>query len=310
MAQLPAYAVDGGRVPAAMARRATYAATSGANGIIAIDDFEVTPLPTPGAGVQVQRGGALARQRLTGASQFETYVIAQDSAHNLDVPATSSAARTEYVIARVLDHHFTGGEAPANPADALYWEIARVASLDGITYPHVPLARLRLPAGTSAVTTGMIDDLREVAIPRRERTTHLTYAPETRHDLTGDSGYVDYPNGTTAQVDVPEWAGHAIIRADLLETLLVNANSDGDMVLMLGWQPAYTGARRFDEVWGGNTARNDHTVVAEFKIPKNYRGTTQPLRIRARKSKTSGAGFLRADAYTQVVYDVEFIEKV
>lgn len=302
MAQLPAYAVEGGLVPASMARRVVYATSSGANGVVSVDDLRVTQLPTPGAGVQISRGAALCAQRLTGANEYESYAIAQDSSTNLTISTTG----THYVIARVTDWHFTGDPAPANPQTAQYWEFTTVSTLAGITHPYVPLAQLVIPVGTTAITDAMITDLREVAIPRRHRETHIAYVANP-HDLTSSS-FIDWPSDGTINIDIPEWAGHMIVRADVLESLLRDANTDGRMVLMVGWQPSYTGERRFDEVWAGSTSREDHTVISEFNIPPAYRGTTKPLRIRARRN--AGTGYLRADAYTQVVYDIEFLERV
>lgn len=306
MAQLPAYAVDGGMVPAAMARRATHALSSGANGVVGIDDLKVTALPTPGAGVQISRGSALAAMQTAGAHAMESYVISQDSTFNLDVPATGGSARTDYIIARVMDWHFTGEEPPADPTTALYWEFARVNTLNGITYPHVPLARLSIPANRSSIGNPQIIDMREVAIPRRDRFTEMRYV-ETRQDLTSQT-YINWPSESLIGVDIPEWAGTAIVRCDVVETLLFgNGNTDGRMTLMLGNQPAYSGERRYDEVWGGSTSREDHTIVSMFHIPANFRGTTQVLRVRGRR--LNGTGYLVADAYTQVIYDIEFLEK-
>lgn len=307
MAQLPAYAVDGGRVPAAMARRVTYAVSSGANGVVTVGDLKVNQTPTPSAAVRVERGGALCKQRTTGASEYETYAIAQDSFTNVSIPASTTAARTHYIIARVDDWHFTGGTAPADPLNALYWSLVRVTTITGITQPHVVLAKIVVPANTSVVTDAMITDMREVALPRRDRMTRLVYVTQVLN-LTSSS-FIDFPGEGKITVDVPPWAGHAIVRADLLETLHTgSANTDGRMTLMLGNVAAYTGERRFDVVYGGNTSRQDHTVISEFKIPDSYRGTPRSLVLRARR--LGGEGYLRADTYTQVAYDIEFIEKV
>lgn len=306
MALLPAYAVDGGRVPARMLRTVAWAATSGANGIVQPGDLKVVPLATPGAGVQIMPGGALLTMRYTAATPQQTYAVVNDAAETLAIPATGSGSgRTDYIILRVDDPEF-GGQQPPDPLTATYARFERVSSITNLPYPHVVLARIQIPASTATITAGMIFDLRRVAVPRRERSLRLLNVTDPLN-LTSSS-FINWPSESAIQVRIPEWATHAQIRADVLEALHTgNADTDGELVLMLGSIPAYTDARRFDEVWSGSTARVDEPVVSLFEIPENVRGTTQNLRVRARR--LNGSGYLRADAYTQVVYDIEFTEE-
>lgn len=306
MALLPAYAVDGGRVPAQMLRMVAWAATNGANGVVQAEDLKVVPLATPGGAVQIMPGGALLTMRFPGTSQQQTYAVVNDAATTLTIPATGSGSgRTDYVIVRIDDPNF-GGQTPPDPLTALYCEFARVTSVTNLPYPHVVLARIDIPASTGTITAGMITDMRKVAIPRRERMQRFANASGTQ-DVTS-STFIDWPTQANIQVEIPSWATKALVRADVLEALHTgNANTDGEFVLMLGSQPAYTDARRYDEVWSGSTARVDEPIAAAFNIPASMRGTTANLRIRARR--LNGSGYLRADAYTQVIYDIEFLEE-
>lgn len=309
MALLPAYAVDGGTLPAQMLRMVAYNLSGGANGVATPDDLKVYPLSTPGAGVTVNAGGALMKTRFTGASAQQTYAAMNDSAVTVNVPATdASGGRTDYLILRVNDPDYTG-QTPADPLTALYCSFERVGSLSGLAYPYVPLARIDLPASTGAVTAGHITDLRRVALPKRARDIVMTYAESgVFDDLDGTGGgFADWPETAAVDVHIPEWATKAIVRADILEAIHRDGDADGQMVLQWGAQPAYTDARRWDEVWAGSTSRVDHTVVAGINIPEDYRGTSKPLRVRARR--LNGSGYLRADGNTQVVYDIEFIEE-
>lgn len=302
MALLPALAVDGARVPGSMLRMFAWVATSGAAGVVTPEDFKVSALPTPGGAVSINAGGAVIPTRFGNATKQQSYIVANDQAFNLTVPAAGAAGRTDYVIVTISDPEYTG-QVPTDPLDALYCEVVRVSSLPA-GVPYLALARINMPANTATITDAMITDMREVAVPRRQRDT-LERVVTSPQNLTGTT-YVDFPSQSSIQVSIPEWASKAIIRCDLLETITQTNNVDGEMVLMLGNQPAYTNARRFDEVWAGSTARQDHTIVASFTIPQAMRGTSQPLRIRARK--IGGSGLLRADTYTQVIYDVEFLE--
>ena len=288
-----------------MLRMTAWVATSGASGVVTAEDFKVQALPTPGGAVSINAGGAVIPTRYGNSTTQQSYVVANDQAFNLSIPAAGAAGRTDYVIIKIEDPQYTG-QTPENPQDALYCEVVTVATLP-TTYPYVALAKLVLPANTATITNSMITDMRKVANPRRQRDTIITSATSGElHDLTS-SQFIDYPNGTPINVAVPSWASKAIVRADLLETIVYSASSDGEMVLMLGGLPAYTTSRRYDEVYTGSTFRTDHGIVAAFNIPANMRGATHPLRIRARRK--AGTGALRADGKTQVVWDVEFIEE-
>lgn len=288
-----------------MLRMGSWVATSGAAGVVTATDFKVQALPTPGAAVTINAGGAVIPTRYGNSTTQQSYTVANDQAFNLSIAATGAAGRTEYVIIKIEDPQYAG-QAPENPLDALYCDVVTVATLP-TTYPYLALARLNIPANTSTITNSMITDLRKIAVPRRQRDTVIaTTTAGQHHDLTS-SAFIDFPNGTAVNVEIPSWASKAIIRADLLETYTMTASIDGQMVLMLGNQPAYTTGRRFDEVWTGETQRQDHGIVAAFTIPASMRGTTQNLRIRARR--LNGTGALRADGHTQVVWDIEFIEE-
>src|SRR5690606_8349644 len=111
MALLPAYAVDGGTLPAEMLRMVAYNLSGGANGIAQPGDLRVTPLPTPGGGVMIAPGGALMRTRFAGASAQQTYAAMNDSSEMLTIPATDSGgSRTDYIILRIDDPDYTGQE--------------------------------------------------------------------------------------------------------------------------------------------------------------------------------------------------------
>lgn len=298
MARLPAFAIDDAMVTGRTLRTVAYMGTSGQTGVGTPESMKVT---ANGASVSIAPGAAVAATRYVSSPSYNSYVLVSDSVASVSIPATGSGnGAVRYIIARADDPEFGGQGDPSE----IFWHYEQVASITNLPFPFVPLARINQPASTTSITNAMITDLRTIATPRRVRDT-ADFVVTSAMNLTS-AEYVDFPPGATAQLAVPTWATRAVVRADLLEAMTQTGHTDGQMVLMLGNQPAYSGARRFDEVWGGATARTDHTVVANFNITPAMRGTTQPLRIRARKM--GGAGHLRADTYTQVVYDYEFIE--
>ena len=309
MAQLPAFAVDGGTVPASMARRMTHAVSSGANGIVGVSDFKVTALPTAGSGVRIARGGALCRARTTGANQYETYVIAQDSTFNLTVPATGGSARTDYVIARVKDWHFTGDDAPANPTTALYWEFALVNSLSGITTPYVPLAKLTIPANTSAITNGMITDVREVAIPRRERWLYAYDLSTGQEDtLSANESWPDIGGFT---VTVPEWATAANIVVTFAQIRVpAGSTRTGHLNARLRVNGIDVESRTTKYNASAPTADTRQTFIAagDVAIPAGMRGQTGMIYSRGTIQSGSG-GYIVLDSGSAVAIDIEFFEQ-
>lgn len=313
MALLPAYAVDGGRVPAEMARRATYALSAGANGVVGVDDLKVSPLPTAGPGVQVSRGGAVVAMRAAGAHQYESYVIAQDSATNVSIPATGGSARTDYIIARVTDWHFTGDAAPADPLNALYWELARVSTLTGISQPYVPLARINMPANQSAVTAGMITDLRNVAIPRRERhvmTRRINSGEVDRLTTIGGTGE-SWPDAAHVDLMVPSWATHVNVVAIFAQVEIpAGITFDGAVYWALGTtDPAYIRTQDVRvTIDNSNGSKTRETLVAAgtARIPEVMRGKAWRSHTRGHRISGSAIEFTGGSAS---VMDVEFVER-
>lgn len=305
MAQLPAFAVDGGTVPASMARRMTHAVSGGANGIIAPGDLKVTALSTAGGAVQIARGGAICRARTTGAHEDESYVIAQDSAYTLPVPATGGTARTEYIIARVMDWHFTGDPAPANPTTALYWEFTRVSTLTGITTPYVPLAKLTIPANTSAITNGMITNLRELALPRRAMAMGF-YHPTTMTVFT-----TSYKTVGTINIEVPEWATYMRFKGDFDGIGVLGGWAQGSVSILTLSQASQATAYKV-EGDSNFTVRTSTASVGHVNIPPAARGTIVPFEFRARATQVGPASATvtpRVDGHSSLTLLVEFEER-
>lgn len=312
MVQLPAYAVDGGMVPAAMARRATHALSSGANGVVGIHDLKVNALPTPGAGVQISRGSALAAMRTSGAHEMETYVISQDSTFNLDVPPTGGSARTDFIIARVMDWHFTGEEPPADPTTALYWEFARVGTLNGISYPFVPLARIAIPANRASIMGAMITDIREVAIPRRERHVFTYDLSLGEEDQLGDPNGEAWPDIGQHWFHIPEWAVRANVvitfaqvrvpagstRVGHMNARIRTDNMDADV---------YTRTTKYEAGNPPNSMRQTYVAAGPINIPAQMRGRDAYVYTRGNWQSGSGS-YLSLDSGSAVVIDIEFME--
>ena len=292
----PAWAVDGGRVPASVARMLAWAATNGSNGVVQATDLAVTALPVPGGAVNVAPGGALMVNRFGGRAQAQTYVTANDATIQVTIPATSSTARTDYLILRVDDWHFDSSQQPDNPLDATYCSLQRVTSLTGIAYPYVALAKITIPASTGTITPAMITDLRQVANPRTKRVLRpnalIWGEQETLSNATAQGEY--WPNkGGTQEVVIPEWATRVKIRADWLSILMPAGNVQGRVWVSFGdWDGKSWGKASqdfaFDNVQASNPGRQNITVVDEMLIPANLRGRSVHFQAWAKKTGSVG----------------------
>lgn len=316
MALTQAYAVDGGRVPAAMLRMMAWAATGGGNGIVRAGDLKVTALATPGGSVNVGAGGALVVTRYSGSSGAQTYAVYNDAATTLAIPATSSGGgRTDYIILKIDDWHFDGSQqAPADPKTALYCSLQRVSSITGLGYPFVPLAKIVIPASTGTITNAMITDLRVMARPRRQRVLLATPTIASGTETLTSVAREYFPNqGGQKLVDIPDWATRVAIRADWIQVVMAAGNVQGSVWVGFGdWDGTKFGVETqtfgFDNVQAANASRATVTAADELVIPPQYRGRQNvTFQMWARRNTTANVG-LKIDQWSGACLDLEFKE--
>lgn len=319
-----------------VARLLAYASTSGAEGIVEPASLRVQAQATPGPSVRVAPGAALLRSRYAGAAQ-QTYVLRNASQTTVAVAATGSAGgRTDLVVVRVLDPQYEG-QAPADPDAFDYSRLeiiqgvpagtSGVASL-GLSYPAIALARITVPANTGTITSAMITDLREVAIPR------VVEKVFPRPTVTQDSGLVlnsraAFPagewfpnaggqeNNGAYHADIPEWATRMQIRMEWLGVrYFPNA---GYGLCWVSYGPGgggvtptmYTQSFQWDASGSSQTQRNNWVVHDEVPIPASLRGTRTAFVGRANKTSPNNAsynGVVDLNATSGMVFSVRFLE--
>lgn len=286
----------------AVARMLAYAATNGATGIISPGDLKVTALPTPGPAVRIAPGGAVMLNRYPGAPN-QSYTVRNATETYFDVTATgSSGGATKYLILRVDDPEFDG-QAPADRKNGPYVRPVWVNSITNLAYPFVLLSKLVQPANTATITNAMLTDPREVANPRAPERTMRVNPVSTAKDLTSTS-WVDFP-GVTEEIPVPPWATYAVITAQM-----------GGMQ-QVGGAVASEFSLNANNVVGQFTAVDNPAPSSGYaRVPAVFLKWENPvsdlaggtLSVKLRGRKLSGAGYLRADNYTQLVYDVQFTQ--
>lgn len=295
-----------------VARLLAYAATSGSEGVIGVDDLKVTAQATPNGTVAVLPGGGLLLNRYAGGGQ-QSYILRGATSTNVTIaPTTSGGGRTDLIIARVLDPQYEGA-APGNP---LTFQYAYPTVIQGVSagvktarelnlgYPAIALAKVTLPVSTATVTAGMITDLRKVANPRRERLLDTAYWSGTAVSVD-TVGYKTL--GTSTTFEVPLWATAAKVVISYSGLALFAGNTTGwlrGMFNGLEIRPTF-----FDENWlaVGSFQRTTYAAAGEILIPSNMRGNSYTLTLEGKRD--SGPGYLQARLGTSVAIDIEFAEK-
>lgn len=310
-----------------VARLMAYAATSGAEGVVHSTDLRVRPLDVPGGGVRVMPGAALIRNRATGGAA-QTYVGRLPQADTVEIaPTGSGAGRSDLIVARVEDPYMPGEpwQEPEDPTRGPYVftrvipNVSPTATTAPAGQSAIPLARIDLPASTGTVTAAMITDLREVALPRSYRrlfTYNLTSDDGTQY-ISSDGSEQFWPNvpDQVWYVDIPEWATHANIIGHWGGVKMQKSTAWGTIWVRIGRPDGYGegNVRTQDQRWDALASGNENDQVREtwaaaddITIPAALRGTSQPIRLMARRM--AGGASPGLDSASSISVDVQFTE--
>lgn len=318
-----------------VARLLAYAATSGAEGVIEPASLRVTAQSVPNGTVAVRPGAALILNRYAGGGQ-QTYALRNASSTNVTIPPTGAGgSRTDAIVARVLDPQYEGA-APSDPVTFQYSRLERVTGVSanlkdvaelGLTFPAVLLAKVTLPPSTATVTSGMITDLREIAIPRVLEKVFprpsVTMAGLTLTSRTAFPAGEWFPNAGGQDnngayyADIPKWATRMQIRMEWLGVrYFPNA---GYGLCWVSYGPGgggasptmYTQSFQWDASGSAQTQRNNWVVHDEVPIPVSLRGTRTAFVGRANKTSPDNAsynGVVDLNATSGMVFTVRFLE--
>ena len=160
----------GARHSADVGRALAFVAAGGAEGVIQPGDWKVIPTtPSADAQVHVAVGSGAITNRSAGVLS-QSYVSRALSVSDLDVSPTGGSARSDLVVVRVKDPQFPPW-TPYDPVTQLesvrggpyaFPEIipgvsASTVDARSLGLPHsmLAVARIDLPAGTSAVADGV-----------------------------------------------------------------------------------------------------------------------------------------------------------
>ena len=201
-------------------RRALYASTNGAGGVTRPLDLRVTTIGNGGNGVTVNGGSAVIPSNYPGGLG-ESYTFTNTGSQNVSVRSTTTAPRSDMIIARIDDPQMAGQSATAQDG----YQYARLDVIEGVAsgateiqtdYPAIPLARIDLPVNANLVLKNMIHDVRRVANPLRE-TQIVTVNPggDNTHGVRFAPKGALYRAVASTVVQVPTWATKVVVEANM-----------------------------------------------------------------------------------------------
>jgi len=301
--------VDGARHSAAVGRLVAYASFGEGEGIVPPAALKVTALGSPGAAVAIAPGGAIILNRYPGGSR-QTYVGLNVASHQVTIaPTTSAGGRTDLVVARVVDPEFEAGLVVPDPLNYqyVYTEVIQGVSSAvtsakelNLNYPAVALAKVTLPASTSAVTSGMITDLRSMARPREHREIFVGPTGTSLHEgpWAPETDWFPY----SPSVPIPSWATHIYVLVTVTSLITEEDLVDGTFRAYIG---SLYGSDVVMDVDQTGIQRHTLNLSVAGEIPSNMRGTSQELGTRIEVER----GIFKTDDSCQASFDVQFYER-
>ena len=342
------WAVGGGAViPEDVARMIPYFMFNKTEGVLGATDLEVKALATPGGSVRVSPGGFVILGR--GSGQFyEAYMGKNPDDHVVAIaPNNTASARSDLLIARVIDPYIAGSpwNIPTDRANGPYVEPAIIQGVPSTTrtvrslgnnWSAIDLARIDIPANTSTIQTSHIVSLRgrvsaappqvpppttpapvqDVDIfiinPENEFFT-LIPGPNTEQTLPTASQNVwrNWPAASEVVVPIPPWATTMDAQFTLWNTM-VDDDVWGETRIEVGSGEIYSSSTVYDFNKSTGWERIQIIAGGRMAIPSNIRGKNKRFRVNARSLDVSSAhtGTLKVDRGSLIRLEITFKEQV
>lgn len=311
------WSITGASTPAALGRVLANIASQNTQGINLPGDLKVTQLGSPGGGVQIAAGAAVIRNAQAAG---ETYVGKASSPTTVSIPPTGGSARSDLVVAYVIDPDFAPWSPYTTPTQILNGPYFLPGVLPGVassttaasqvvSYSAVELARIDIPASTSVITNAMIHDLRGLARPRTQRSLSIQPGASDLQELpVTQTTYAQFPSNTFT-LTVPSWATTADVIMGfqfLVSSNPVNSNNQ----IVFG---SLTGSTQFFDYNGSQAAFGAEMYAfsnyAQFNVA-SLQGQTITVTHQAERTFTGGStGNLEYNTGQQVSLDVQFSER-
>lgn len=299
------------------ARMIPWAVFQGSEGILGNADLQVQALATPGGSVQINPGGYVILARGLGQT-YESYMGKYGNAVTVAVdPNNTGSARSDLVILRVEDNHVAGEpwSAPVSNDNGPYRNIVVIKGVSSTTrslrdlgnsWSGIALARIDIPAFTSAITNGMIVSLRcKVGpppppvppnsipiingglVPDNPESFYTRVAPGmgTPHDIAAGAigSWRDWPSIAFWVVPIPKWA--TIMEVFLvLYSIKTSGSLAGTTRINIGGDALFSPLVDVDFNYTGGPGPEVVIVASggRVAIPSNLRGLNKEFKMQYR----------------------------
>lgn len=329
---VPWFIGGGAKHSAEIARLAAVLGGSGmVEGVAGPNDLKVVPTSgTANGQVHVNLGACSVLNRSANALS-QKYICRETQVSDLTITSTGGSGRSDLIVVSVEDPQYppfsTSGWSQSQIENGPYVfprvisgvpnttkRMADLASFAGGIYVNrsmLALARIDIPSGTSAITAGMIKDLRKLQSPHSEAVYSQQVGTAWGETLgTGATSWTNWPNNSLS-VDIPTWATHAFITITLNTVATDGVASDFNPRISLGSLTSQSAAWDYNGSPPGATGGNKlpFPMFAEFDVT-SLQGQTVTLRPQAQRTFVTNAGLVQFDPNSQIIFDVRFFEKV
>ena len=310
---------------AGLGRLVAFAASGGISGIVQPSDLRVVATtPSANGFVHIGVGAASIRNRYS-AARSESYYVRNLDVTDVAIPSSGSSARSHLLCVRVEDPQY-GGQSPTavggtvknGPYVFPYLHpdvgsnVERAEEIPALAnLPVYAIARIDMPANATVVQQSYIKQVRVPVKPSYMPWNALQKGPATKESmLVTDTALKNWPSNLV-NVPVPAWATHADCEVQLLG---MKADDQGDIDTLVDFGGVQGPAFHFDYNGAPGTAVGfvetmQHDTFSSFEIPVAMRGTTQVMRLKARRVFTVNRGNIWIASEAQVRFRVEFFEK-
>jgi hypothetical protein len=316
------WAVDGNPLPGSLWRLQLQSATRGGQGIVGAADLYVKQTAAASSQIRVSNGACvIAGGEANWQGSYYGYNVGDDL---ISIAATGGSGRSDMVVAKVEDPTVSGAGWSHNPLSEqlVYSRVISGVTAGSTTPPAgitaIPLARVDVPASTSAITQAMITDLRSMLNARRDRTliaVNLSGGPYNL--LNSATSWATWPSVASFSVPVPAWAVTARIVCYWVQVLSrwVAGSTSGPFAnvrFQLGSlisQSMILDSSTFQTA--SNPYRDTGLCVDTLSIPSAMRGTSQTFVMQGQGKGPTGAGgasYWSMDTSSGYVTDIEWQE--
>jgi hypothetical protein len=260
----------------------------------------------------------VAKRRAAAGGGDQSYAARMPTVDQVGIePTTVDGGRSDLIIARVEDPF--GGETWPTPEDPevgpyVFTRVipdvppgtTSILDVDGDS-TAITLARVDVPAATSAITAAMVTDLRQMARPRTQSSRRYIYGAWSTPDDVGavTDTWEGFPLGATWTDKVPEWATHVAVHVHITGLLHPDTTEARGQLRVSFADVQHGVGMPFGAVQAGRLAVQ---AGAKFTLDPADRGQVRDIDVEGIGTDTF-TGVLRADANTVLCLEVTYSQE-